>query len=178
MRVMTQGNTGFLAEWRSRASELRVLYEGDVSQQALAQSLGCSQALLSKLFRELGILGKSKGRKGAAHHGFKDGRETRLYRTLITKTECERCHRTDHLAIHHKNNDHYDNRAENLAVYCQGCHQSEHKKAWWAAKKAGLPLPTTNGPVRWKAKPRKSNRKSPTTGVWAKATPIPGSTKP
>ena len=150
MLMMRQHN-GVTAEWRNRKEELERLYhQPGMSQDKLAKQLGCTQALLSRLLIELAIAPKSRGRRGVEHHEYIHGKSTVLYRGLVVKTWCERCMRTDHLCIHHRNMNHYDNTPENLAVYCQGCHQSEHKKAWWTAKKRGLPLPKSNGLIGWK----------------------------
>ena len=162
----------FLDLWLSRKDVLEDMYGRQrLSQQVIADSYGVVLGTLQHALRVCGIPPRSRGRPGAEHHAFKDGKASVLYRTLVVKTWCERCLTTAKLAIHHRNGDHYDSRPENLAVYCQGCHQSEHKKAWWRAKKAGLPLPKGNGRVGWKPQPRKSNRKSPSKGIWSYTRP-------
>ena len=145
--------------------EMYALYMEGQSQAVIAKHLGVHFSVVQRRFKEAGLpvrsrseafrLGYATGRRlvtvksGEDHWAWKGGKAKRDYRQMVVKTWCEKCLRTDHLCIHHRNGDHYDNQPENLAVYCQGCHQSEHKKAWWAAKKAGLPLPKSNAPVGW-----------------------------
>ena len=42
------------------------------------------------------------------------------------KEACERCSSTQHLLVHHRNEDRYDNRIENLETLCKRCHQFHH----------------------------------------------------
>lgn len=65
------------------------------------------------------------------------------------KDKCERCGSTNRLCVHHINDDHFDNRPENLQTLCNSCHMSITKKKWWDAKKAGQPTPKSNGSVGW-----------------------------
>ena len=153
-----QGNNlrslAFQVLWEKRKPQVKSMYlQQGLSQQAIADSYGVRLRTIQHAMQILGIPSRSRGRPGAQHHGFKDGKSSVLYRTLVVKTWCERCMGTENLAIHHRNMNHTDNRPENLAIYCQGCHQSEHKKAWWAAKKAGKPLPKSNGRVGWNTPP-------------------------
>ena len=121
----------FMGTWTPRKAAIEGLYlEQGFSQQTIADSYGVQLGTIQKAMRRLGIPSRSRGRKGKEHYAFKDGKETREYRTMVVKTWCERCMKISNLCIHHRNNDYYDNRPENLAVYCQECHQSEHKKAW------------------------------------------------
>src|SRR5262245_14412993 len=84
------------------------------------------------------------------HYAWKDGAsDPREYRRVVSKDSCARCEGTDHLAIHHLNYDHYDDRVENLQVLCRSCHASVHKKAYWDAIHAGLEPPRSNAPIRW-----------------------------
>lgn len=124
--------------WNSRKDEIVYLYHiCNLSQDQIAEYYGTQQNQIYRVMKRLAIPRKSKGRAGAAHHQFKDGQSSVLYRKLIVKNQCSHCGTTEKLGIHHKNNDHYDNRIENLEVLCNPCHMSETKKAWWAAKKAG-----------------------------------------
>ena len=145
--------------------QLYALYMAGETLLMVAKREGCSWTTIQRRFKEEGLpirplsqahrLAYQSGRRsvtvtsGKDHWAWKGGSAKRDYRKMIVKTCCEKCQRADHLCIHHKNNDHYDNRVGNLAVYCQGCHQREHKKAWWKAKKAGLPLPKSNAPIGW-----------------------------
>ena len=137
--------------WDSRKEEIEHLYYVEnMSQRQIAEYFNSHEALVGRVMKRLGIQRLSTGRrKGKSHHNFKHGKESRLYRTVITKDKCRNCGATENLGIHHKNDDHYDNRLENLEVLCNSCHMSETKRKWWAAKKAGLPLPKSNAPTGW-----------------------------
>lgn len=87
--------------------------------------------------------------RGDKHWAWKGGKERRPYRGLIVKERCERCGTTERLSIHHRNMDHSDNTLKNLGVLCVSCHMSEHKKAYWEAKRQGKETPKSNGPVGW-----------------------------
>jgi hypothetical protein len=138
------------AEWNSRKAEVEYLYHvRRLSQEQIAAYYGVTQAVIYKVMKRLCIQRRSKGRRGPEHHHFKDGKSSVVYRRLVVKDQCRNCEATENLSVHHKNNDHYDNRLENLEVLCESCHISLAKKAWWAAKKAGLPTPKGNGPVGW-----------------------------
>ena len=146
--------------WNSRKDELIFLYTvHDLSQKQIAKYFETHAAFIYKVMKRLGIKAASKGRRqGDANHRYKDGTQSRFYRNIVIKNQCSKCATTEKLGIHHKNNDHYDNTIENLEVLCNSCHMSETKKAWWAAKKAGLPLPRSNGPVGWNRKSDKCNK--------------------
>lgn len=90
--------------------------------------------------------------RGENHWLWKGGEARRPYRDLIEKESCESCGTTECLGIHHKNEDHYDNRPENLQVLCNSCHMSLHKTAYWEAVREGRETPKSNGPVGWKRK--------------------------
>jgi IS30 family transposase len=139
------------ATWDARKEEIEYLYfQQNMSQKQIAEYFGSHQTLIGRVMRRLGIERLSVGRRaGPANHKYKDGKSSRLYRTVITKDKCRKCGTTDDLGIHHKNDDHYDNRLENLEVLCNRCHMSETKRKWWAAKKAGLPTPKSNAPQGW-----------------------------
>lgn len=145
-------------KWDARKEEITFLYhQCRLSQERIAQYYGTGQNQICTVMKRLGIPRHSKGRRGAEHHQYKDGKSSVLYRKLIVKNQCSHCGSTDKLGIHHKNNDHYDNRIENLEVLCNSCHMSETKKAWWAAKKAGKTY-KGNARVGWKPKHVKSPR--------------------
>lgn len=140
----------FMELWLSRKPEVeRLYYQESMTQKVLANHYKVSQGLMCRIMQLLEIQARSRGKRGEQHHHFKDGKSSVIYRTLIVKNLCEMCGSTAHLTIHHRNNDHYDNRVENLAVMCNHCHISQHKKMWWAAKKAGLSLPKSNAPAGW-----------------------------
>lgn len=145
--------------WEPRKAEIEWLYHTRRwSQTRVAEYYDANLVVLQRAMRYLGIKSRGRGRPGSEHHQYKDGRSTRLYRKLVVKDVCGNCGATERLSVHHKNDDHYDNRVENLQILCESCHISLAKKAWWAAKKAGLPTPKGNGPVGWtrEAKSRQS----------------------
>jgi hypothetical protein len=90
--------------------------------------------------------------RGENHWLWKGGIANRAYRKAISKKVCDHCGATEDLGIHHRNDDHYDNRPENLQVLCNSCHISLHKTAYWEAKRNGEETPKSNGPVGWKRK--------------------------
>ena len=87
--------------------------------------------------------------RGENHYLWKGGDSRRDYRGKVKKVACEKCGARLNLGIHHKNNDHYDDSPENLAVLCVSCHMSIHKTAYWKAYRNGEPTPKSNGPVGW-----------------------------
>ena len=136
--------------WDARKPEIVFLYhQQGWSMEKIARYFKVSQTGMSKAMRRLGIQSRGRGRRGNENGRYKDGSQSRGYRTVITKDKCKRCGAMDDLGIHHKNDDHYDNRLENLEVLCNPCHMSITKRKWWKAKKAGLKLPKSNGPVGW-----------------------------
>lgn len=148
--------------------EICKLYQNGHSQPEIAEIAGTYQGMIHNRLKEAGLqcrdlsmahkLAFKKGRhkpvhlRGKLHGNYKHGKSSVVYRAMIAKEKCENCGTTENLGIHHKNNDHYDNNPENLQILCVSCHLSLHKKAWWAAKKAGLPTPKSNGPMSWKHK--------------------------
>ncbi len=137
--------------WDDRKEEIEYLYYvQDMSQKQIAEYFGADQSYIYVLMKRMGFKSLGRGRrKGAGHYKFKDGKWNRDYRKVIDKDKCRLCGATENLGIHHRNDDHYDNRIENLEVLCNSCHMSETKRKWWAAKKAGEPTPKSNGPVGW-----------------------------
>lgn len=87
--------------------------------------------------------------RGELHYLWKGGMSRREYRKLIDKRECSRCGGGKNLAIHHCDDDHYNNDLKNLVVLCLSCHMSVHKTAYWKAWREGKPLPKSNGPIGW-----------------------------
>lgn len=88
--------------------------------------------------------------RGENNHRWKGGvSDPREYRKIAKKDLCARCGSRDRLAIHHKNDDHYDNDPDNLVVLCVSCHSSVHKQAYWDAVKAGVQPPKSNAPIGW-----------------------------
>lgn len=93
-----------------------------------ASRLGTARACSRRC---LGLL-QSRERKatgwmsGPQNPGWKGGIQTyRKHR----KDACERCGATAKLMVHHKNEDRYDNRLENLETLCRRCHQVHHRCA-------------------------------------------------
>lgn len=140
-------------KWEAKKDEILWLYNVQkMSLTKIAAYYKTHLRAIQRAFRRLGIPIQPKTVSGAEHPQFKDGKSSVIYRTVITKDKCRKCGTTDGLGIHHKNDDHYDNRLENLEVLCNSCHMSETKRKWWAAKKAGLPTPKSNAPTGWKRK--------------------------
>ena len=89
--------------------------------------------------------------RGEAHWNWKGGvSDARAYRRLVTKEQCACCGGKERLAVHHRNNDHYDHSPENLMVVCLSCHSSIHKQAYWDAIHRGEEPPKSNAPNNWK----------------------------
>ena len=88
--------------------------------------------------------------RGENHYMWKGGLERRPYRAMAQKDKCERCGARQNLCLHHTNFDHYDDRPENLTVYCLSCHMSVHKKRYWDAIHAGEEPPKGNAPIGWR----------------------------
>jgi hypothetical protein len=150
----TQRGRLFLETWQAREAELRWLYcDLGWSQERVAAYFKTYLMTVQRAMNRLGIKPRGRGKRGAAHYNFKGGWHNRDYRKLVTKDRCRLCGATETLGIHHRNDDHFDNRLENLEVLCNSCHMSETKRKWWASKKAGLPTPKSNGPVGWTRKP-------------------------
>lgn len=136
--------------WAGRKAEIEFLcHRQEWSQAKVAEYFGVSQTGIQKVMARLGITPRARANYGKRNGRYKDGSQSRLYRQLVDKERCACCGATDTLGIHHKNNDHYDNRLSNLEVLCNSCHLSKTKRLWWKAKKAGLSLPKSNGPIGW-----------------------------
>ena len=87
---------------------------------------------------------------GEKHGMYKDGSCMRTYRQKGIKKEiCELCNSVDHLAIHHRDFDHYNDDPNNLGVLCLACHSRIHKNEYWKNIKAGKEY-KTNAPNHWK----------------------------
>lgn len=137
--------------WNARKAEIEWLYNDQgYSQSRIAAYFNVCQQAIQRVMKRLGIKPRSTANHGKRNGRFKDGSQSRGYRTVITKDKCRKCGATNDLGIHHKNDDHFDNRLDNLEVLCNSCHMSITKKKWWDAKKSGNPLPKSNGPVGWK----------------------------
>jgi len=136
--------------WMGRKAEIEWLYSIQQFPQAkIAEYFSVTLAGIQKVMKRLEIKPRTKANIGKRNGRYKDGSQSRVYRTVITKDKCSKCQVTEDLGIHHKNDDHYDNRLENLEVLCNSCHMSETKRKWWSAKNAGMPTPKSNGPVGW-----------------------------
>ena len=138
-------------KWNARKAEIEYLYfNQDMSQEQLAAYFGVCLAMIQKVMKRLSIPRLPSGRRRRrTHYKFIDGKWNRDYRKLIVKDKCRMCSTTKTLLIHHKNDDHYDNRLENLEILCNPCHLGLHRRKWWIAKKKGFPLPKSNAPVGW-----------------------------
>lgn len=141
--------------WEGRRAEIEWLYHlRQLPQAKIAEYFAVTLTAIQKVMKRLGIKARSRANAGARNGRYKDGSETRQYRTVIDKDKCRKCGTKETLGIHHKNDDHYDNRLGNLEVLCNACHMSETKRKWWAAKKAGIETPKSNGPVGWNRRSR------------------------
>ena len=81
---------------------------------------------------EIGVgSGNSSKNKGHYTHGsFKTGIQAyrRIYRDAHEDMKCELCGSTRHLCIHHKDENRYNNKLDNLQCLCKSCHQKHHLK--------------------------------------------------
>ena len=135
--------------WDAMKPSIEDMYFNKLMRQKdIAAVIGLSQAAVCKAMKQWGLTSRV-GEKGATNGRYKDGSQSRVYRHAIQKDKCTRCGTVDDLCIHHVNNDHFDNRIENLEVLCNGCHMSHHKKQYWDAVKRGDEIPRSNGPVGW-----------------------------
>ncbi len=128
------------AKWNQRKDEIIFLYQDrDMSQEQIAAYYGVHPALVWKVMHRLKIATFGKGRrKGSAHHQYKDGKSSTLYRTMIPKDRCGKCGMMQRLVVHHKNGNHLDNHLENLAILCEACHNRMNKLAWWKERKSRM----------------------------------------
>lgn len=146
--------------WDNRREEIEYLYhKAEFTQKQIAQYFGVTQNVIHRVMKRLAIARRSpKDVWGPKHPNFKHGKNSVRYRSMITKDKCRKCGATETLGIHHKNDDHYDNRLENLEILCNSCHMSETKKKWWAAKKSGKKTPKSNAPTGWRKHHGKKKR--------------------
>ena len=136
-------------KWEALRPQIENLYFVDgLRQRDIAVRLGISQASVSIFMKKSGYPVR-RGNLGEANGRFKDGSQSRMYRVLVEKDECKQCGAKTSLCIHHKNDDHYDNRIENLEVLCNSCHLSHHKTLYWKAHREGKQTPKSNGPMGW-----------------------------
>lgn len=69
--------------------------------------------------------------RGEMHPRWKGGINTNYYRRLAFQhyeAICETCGCDESLVVHHRNEDRYDNRVENLQILCRGCHNRHHHR--------------------------------------------------
>jgi len=93
---------------------------------------------MQKAMSRMGIAPKPRARIGKDNGRYIHGKATTIYRSRVPKKTCVKCGATKKLCIHHKNGDHYDNRLENLEVWCMSCHSRMHKQRWWDDRGARL----------------------------------------
>jgi hypothetical protein len=136
-----------------------------MSMNQIAEKYGTTPSAVQCALRRAGVpkkpmseaikLAFALGRKtpvvirGPDHYLWKGGVDRRPYRKVKEKEACETCRGRLNLGFHHKDFDHYNDAPENLQVLCLPCHMSLHKKAYWAAKRAGKIPPKSNGPLGW-----------------------------
>jgi hypothetical protein len=126
-----------MALWEPRRAEINTLYtHGSHSQDAMATLYGVTLAGFQKALKRLGIVPKSRGRRGKANGRYKNGTQSTAYRGMVEKRECNRCASTEQLVVHHRDGVHTNNEPSNLEVLCSPCHTSHHKQEWWDRKKA------------------------------------------
>lgn len=81
---------------------------------------------------EIGVgSGNSSKNKGHYTHGsFKTGIQAyrNIYRDAHEDMKCELCGSTRYLCIHHKDENRYNNKLDNLQCLCKSCHQKHHLK--------------------------------------------------
>src|SRR5689334_2122982 len=71
--------------------------------------------------RRIAAEAKTSGRlRGTGNPKWRGG--IQIYRRF-RKDACERCGAKSKLIVHHKNEDRYDNRLDNLETLCRRCHQ-------------------------------------------------------
>ena len=123
--------------WTNRRPEIERLYvNGTWSQADLAAHYGVSQQGIARALARMGIPTKPRGRAGPQNGRFKDGTQSTIYRQMVAKRACASCGATESLCVHHKDGDHTNNVPDNLEVLCMSCHSSQHKQAWWDARKS------------------------------------------
>jgi 5-methylcytosine-specific restriction endonuclease McrA len=110
-----------------------------LTQQQVADLLGCYQTEISSCIRYYGMIWDRKRRDqlGEKNHQFKDGlgRSTieRLTRAVVKNDNrclftCERCGAINkqEQPRHHKDRNRANNDPKNIEVLCWGCHNKEH----------------------------------------------------
>ena len=123
--------------WGDRKPEIEWLYlECEWPQQKVADYFGVTLAAIQKVMKRIGVKPRPRTNYGKRNGRYKDGSQSTLYRMMIEKDKCSKCGATEQLVIHHKNGDHQDNHLENLQVLCASCHNSHHRRLWWAKKKS------------------------------------------
>ena len=123
--------------WENRRAEIEALYvTGEWSQAQLAARYGVSQQAIARALARMGIPSKGRARAGDQNGRFKDGSQSTIYRTMVKKDACASCGTTENLCVHHKDEDHTNNVPSNLEVLCMSCHSSQHKQAWWDARRS------------------------------------------
>ena len=73
----------------------------------------------------VGSGGNSRNR-GYTHGSYKTG--VTAYRSLIPVEVCTWCGGTEHLLVHHLDENRYNNSLDNLICLCKRCHQALHTK--------------------------------------------------
>jgi hypothetical protein len=138
-------------------------YTGGLSTEQIAQMHGVFPTAVKNLLRRLGVPRRtlSEAAKlrpastrppkptGPDSPTWRGGPVYQPYHRIVRREACNRCGKTENLGIHHKDMDHFNNDPDNLQVLCVNCHMSVHKKAYWDAKRKGLPTPKSNGRVGW-----------------------------
>lgn len=138
--------------WEAHGTKIRRMYhDDDLSLAAVAAEFSTSPITIRTALVYGGCEIKSGcGRSGKRNGRYKDGTQARPYRDLVVKKQCEKCGTKERLCVHHRNNNHFDNRPENLGVLCHSCHMSHHKTEYWKARRAGVEYEKGNGPVGWR----------------------------
>lgn len=73
-------------------------------------------------------VGRGGNQYGENNHRYKDGStayKKKPFRHGKSKI-CERCGNTEHILVHHKDEDRTNNKLSNLEVLCKRCHQEHH----------------------------------------------------
>lgn len=71
---------------------------------------------------------KGYNQKGVNNNAYKTGVGIYHRKKLssMEKIQCERCGSLNHLVVHHKDRDRYNNSLDNLELLCKSCHSIEH----------------------------------------------------
>jgi transposase len=125
------------------------LYRSGLSGRAIGDIYGVAGSAVLRILKQAEEPRRCRANSGERNGRYKDGSQSRAYRSVVSKALCAKCGSSENLGIHHKDFDHYNNAESNLEVLCVGCHMSLHKTEYWAARREGREPRKSNGPVGW-----------------------------